>query len=92
VATILSAIFVWALALAVSPQLHERIHHDTTAEHVCAATLIASGNYVHSTTPPPLVRPEQLQQFGEPKLAASEFVASAFLIGAVLEHAPPLPA
>src|SRR5690242_14782833 len=52
-AACLSLAFLWTLALSISPQLHERIHSDAgQAEHSCAATLIASGNYHHSALPP----------------------------------------
>src|SRR4029434_5384205 len=53
VATCVSAAFLWALALSVSPQLHQRFHTDANrVEHSCAATMIASGNYDHAAHPP----------------------------------------
>ena len=53
VATCVGAAFLWALALSVSPQLHQCIHADANrAEHSCAVTAIASGNCDHVTYPP----------------------------------------
>ena len=46
VATCVFAAFVWAIALSVSPQLHQRVHADASrAEHSCAVTAIAAGAY-----------------------------------------------
>src|SRR5438094_218547 len=49
VAACVSVAFLWALALSVSPQLHQRVHPDANrVEHNCAATIIASGTYDHA--------------------------------------------
>src|SRR3954465_15659887 len=45
------AAFLFALVLSVAPQLHEQFHGATSsANHECAATLLASGNYQHTPT------------------------------------------
>src|SRR5207248_8710678 len=52
-AAFVSAAFLWALALSVSPQLHQRVHKDANrVEHSCAATMIASGSYNHAAHVP----------------------------------------
>src|SRR3954471_3378700 len=46
VAAGLGLVFLWTLALVVSPELHLRVHSDAAqAEHSCVVTLISSGNY-----------------------------------------------
>jgi hypothetical protein len=90
VATCVFAAFVWALALSVSPQLHQRVHADANrAEHSCAATMIASGNYDHAT-PPPLVDANALvPQFSKIPALTPCWVQSPFLGARIFEHAPP---
>ena len=40
---------LFALVLGATPQLHERLHQaSSTANHVCAVTLLSSGNYQHT--------------------------------------------
>lgn len=78
--------FLFAIALAASPQLHDRIHGD--APHDCAVSLIASGNYEHSTPPVPIVRPVAFEQFDVVNCQAV-FVRSLFIGASILEHAPP---
>jgi hypothetical protein len=78
--------FVFGIALASSPVLHNRVHAD--AQHECAATLIASGNYEHSAAPVIIVRPVALEQLEITK-ATPAFVSSLFLNACILEHAPP---
>ncbi len=86
----LLASFFFALALAVSPQLHERIHKDATAnQHECAVTLIASGKYQQSDAPALVSTPQAAVQF--PKIPALNpiWVAAPFLGASIFEHAPP---
>jgi hypothetical protein len=81
--------FSCALALSVSPKLHERVHPDANrADHMCAVTIFAAGNCEHTTAAPitiaapappsaPAFLPERLSIFTAP-------------VGmSVLEHAPP---
>ena len=76
-------------AMAVNPELHERIHADAGHEdHECAVTLFVHGGCDASA--PPLVAIE----FVRVAVAAVNFdqgvqVPSCHLTGSILEHAPP---
>jgi hypothetical protein len=84
----------WALTLAASPDLHERVHPDANhEEHDCGATLFLSGAVgpvlaavVFSLAPPclPLVRFTALTLPVVWRVRPTD--------RAVLEHAPPWPA
>jgi hypothetical protein len=90
VATLVSATFLWAIALSVSPQLHSRIHSDANrVEHNCAATFVASGNYEH--TAPPLFVSASLSRTESSTTPALNplWVPSPFLSASIFEHAPP---
>ncbi|HXA09861.1 MAG TPA: hypothetical protein VNW28_07745, partial [Chthoniobacterales bacterium] len=59
VASGLLSAFLFALALAASPQLHQRLHADAgSPDHECAATLIAAGKYEQADAPPVVVAPQ----------------------------------
>jgi hypothetical protein len=90
IAACLSVAFFWTLLLSASPKLHARVHVDSgQPEHVCAATLIASGNYEHAV-PAPLVRAAVPVDFlSKIPALAPLWVESPFLQASVLEHAPP---
>lgn len=89
-ATTLSAAFLWALLLSVSPQLHARLHSDANrAEHSCAAILIASGNYEHVTDVTLAATPALLTQFVKLPALNPQWVQSPFLSACIFEHAPP---
>lgn len=82
--------FIFAIALSVSPQLHERFHPDAKqVAHECAVTLIASGTYEHGVAPLPLMVEAPLVAFHQPVLRVREWVASPFLCARIFEHAPP---
>jgi hypothetical protein len=77
-----------AIVLSDAPRLHEKLHKVNGAGHVCAATMMASGNCEHSAPPSlspkiqnPPVSPAFLQQGSRVVIAAVPF--------SVLEHAPP---
>ena len=90
VATCVFAAFVWALALSVSPQLHQRVHADgNRSDHTCAATLIATGSYDHAAQPPPIGAPDHLAHFGIVPALRSIWVQPLFLNAHVFAHAPP---
>ena len=90
VSLLVATAFVWGLALSVSPQLHERVHHDADqAGHSCAVTFIASGNYDHSPQPVVISPPSPLPQFSEIETLAPEWVEPLFLGASIFEHAPP---
>jgi hypothetical protein len=79
-----------ALALSVSPQLHERIHPDAKQpQHQCAVTLIASGNVHHAASAPLFVKPVSLVEFFEISKLNPAWVPSPFLSARIFEHAPP---
>jgi hypothetical protein len=90
VAPFLCIAFLWTLALCASPQLHERIHRDANGgDHVCAVTMVASGNFNHSTCPQLVSVPDLVDQFSSIPALTPQWVASAFLLARVFEHAPP---
>src|SRR6266480_5757745 len=83
--------FMWALALSVSPQLHERAHQDANrVEHSCAATMIASGSYNHSAHVPLVSAPVPAAQFSKIPALNPLWIESPFLGASVFEHGPPL--
>ena len=90
VAAFVFAAFVWALALSVSPQLHQRVHADANrAEHSCAATMIASGSYDHAAHPPLVSADALVPQFSKIPALTPCWVQSPFLGACIFEHAPP---
>jgi hypothetical protein len=90
-AVLVSAGFLWALALSVSPQLHQRVHTDASrVEHNCAATMIASGSYDHASHPPLISAPAPSIQFSEIPALTPCWVQSPFLGARIFEHAPPV--
>ena len=91
VAVSISSAFFWALALSVSPQLHERIHSDASqGNHECAITLVAAGNYHHATNSPVIVLSAPAIQFSDLATLDSIWVPSPFLGASIFEHAPPV--
>jgi hypothetical protein len=90
IAILVSAAFVWALALSASPQLHQRVHKDANrAEHNCAATMIASGSYDHAAHAPLVSAPVPAIQFSKVPALTPQWVESPFLGASIFEHAPP---
>ena len=90
VAAFVSAAFLWALALSVSPQLHQRVHKDANrVEHNRAATMIASGSYNHAAHPPLVSAPVPAIHFSKIPALAPHWVESPFLGARIFEHAPP---
>jgi hypothetical protein len=86
----LFASFFLALAFAVAPQLHERIHPDAAAaQHECAVTLIASGKYQQSDAPVLVSAPQPAAQFAKIPALHPVWVAAPFLGASIFEHAPP---
>jgi hypothetical protein len=90
VAILVSAGFLWALALSASPQLHQRVHPDAgRVEHNCAATMIASGSYNHAAQPPLVSAPVPAIHFSKIPALTPQWVESPFLGARIFEHAPP---
>ncbi|MDQ6623194.1 MAG: hypothetical protein M3Y86_06880 [Verrucomicrobiota bacterium] len=89
-ASTLGAALFLALALAASPQLHARLHHDSgAASHECAVTLITTGSYEHSVPPVVLLPPEPAAYFATVPAYKTAWVGAAFLGASIFEHAPP---
>src|SRR5204862_2727649 len=87
-AAFVSAAFLWALALSVSPQLHQRVHTDANrVEHNCAATMIASGSYNHSAHVPLVSAPVPAVQFSKIPALTPRWDESPFLGARLFEHA-----
>jgi len=90
VAIFLCLAFLWTLALSASPRLHQRIHRDANrGDHVCAITMVASGNYDHSAAAPLVSAPVLADQFSPIPALTPQWVESAFLLARIFEHAPP---
>ena len=90
IASWVCAAFLAALALSVSPQWHEWLHPKAKGtQHECAVTLIASGNYQHTTAAPLVVAPAPALQFSFVPALHPVWVASPFIGAHILEHAPP---
>jgi hypothetical protein len=89
-AILVSAAFLWALALSASPQLHQRVHKEANrVEHNCAATMIASGSYDHAAHPPLVSAPVPVIHFSKIPALTPQWVESPFLGARIFEHAPP---
>jgi len=79
--------FLVALTLASSPQLHEKLHKPSS-QHECAATLIASGNCEHATSPQLVPKLENAPN--SPAFLAKRFqFVVASVPSSIQEHAPP---
>ena len=90
VAVFVSAAFLWALALSVSPELHQRLHKDANGvEHNCAVTMIASGSYKQIAHAPWVSAPVPSVQFSKIPALIPCWVQSPFLGAHIFEHAPP---
>jgi len=90
IAVLASAAFLWTLALSASPQLHQRIHRDANkTDHVCAITLISSGNYHHSPSVPLVSVPVPREQLSSIPALTPQWVEPLFLLARIFEHAPP---
>jgi hypothetical protein len=91
VAGFVSAAFLWALALSVSPQLHQLVHADANrVEHSCAATMITSGSYNHVAHVSLVSAQVPALQFSKVPALNPLWVPSLFLKASVFEHGPPL--
>ena len=86
----ISLAFLWALALSVSPELHQRFHPDgSRVEHSCAVTIIASGSYNHASHLPLVALALPIIQFSNIPALTPQWVESPFLGASIFEHAPP---
>lgn len=81
---------VLALLMAVSPELHELVHHDGDAkEHQCLVTLMQAGGCDNTAPEAVLVAAFLATLFGTEPVSASVWVQSVFASAGVCEHAPP---
>ncbi|MDB6140298.1 MAG: hypothetical protein JWO94_3370 [Verrucomicrobiaceae bacterium] len=82
-----------ALAMAASPELHERFHPDAgDHHHECAVTHLIQGDFGDSA-PVPLTSAGPLAPVHETELIATAptlWVTPLFLMNGILEHAPPV--
>jgi len=91
IVAVMLAHFLAVLAMAASPDLHELAHHDEHEEsHHCVVTAMLSGGAGDGAPPQSFTVAAILpHQF----FSVAEFdplwIASLFLTGCVLEHAPP---
>ena len=82
--------FLFTIALAVAPQLHERIHADAAgSQHECAVTLIASGKYQQSDAPVLVSAAQPAVQCSKLPALNPICVPAPFLGASIFEHAPP---
>ena len=81
---------VMAVLMAVSPDLHDLVHHDGGAgEHQCLVTMMLAGG-CDATAPEALnVAVFLAPLFGMEPMGESAWVESVFASGSVFEHAPP---
>jgi hypothetical protein len=80
---------LFALVLGATPQLHERLHQaSSTANHVCAVTLLSSGNYQHMLGAAIALAPPA-PPIAFTHISTRFHFVSARLEFSLLEHAPP---
>ena len=78
----------FSIGLSAAPQLHEWLHKtERSANHECAATLLASGSWEYSAGEPILTQPHRAA-------IASSFIKPDCRViaraeSSILEHAPP---
>ena len=82
------AAFLFALVLAVAPQLHELVHQPSGNTHECVVTLLTTGSCDHAPCNAIAVAPRP------PKPASALFHRHFYFVSAplefsLLEHAPP---
>ena len=84
---VLTALF-FANVLCVMPRLHGKIHNPS-ANHECAVTLIAAGNYEVNDAPRLVSAPQPFVEFEAAATLPSVSVPALFLSASIFEHAPP---
>ena len=86
----LAICFAAALALAGSPQLHQRVHPLTDhPTHQCAVTLLDMGTCPLSDAIPLIVRPCPAIPIQNLLILTPAWVSASFLGASIFEHAPP---
>ncbi len=82
-----------AVAMAASPSLHLRVHHDADhAEHECVVTHLLNGDFSDGVPAAPVsVSAPEWSGFAEAlPWTAQDDVADLWLTNGVLEHGPPV--
>ena len=88
-ACLLIAHWLLAMAMAASPDLHERLHSDAGHDdHDCAAKLLAAGSCDAGTEAVVAASPSLALEVDLADRRESQVAASHWFTG-VLEHAPP---
>lgn len=86
----LAICFAAALALAGSPQLHQRIHPGADhPAHQCAVNFLDTGGYLLPDATSPIVRPSPAIPLQNLLLLTPAWVSASFLGASIFEHAPP---
>jgi hypothetical protein len=86
----LAICFAVALALAGSPQLHQRVHPLTDhPAHQCAVTLLDMGTCPLGDATPLIVRPRPAIPVQNLLILTPAWVSASFLGASIFEHAPP---
>jgi len=85
----LALAIVAAALLSSSPALHERLHSDAAATHLCVVTLFASGHCESVSAPPVFAAPEPAPLLTTLSVVPSPSLAPEHFFG-LLEHAPPV--
>ena len=84
---------IMALAMVVTPELHEHLHHDAgDSHHECAVTHLMQGDFGDGA-PLPLVAVAPVQVAPTTEVFSADTtanVAPLWLVNGILEHAPPL--
>jgi hypothetical protein len=88
-AALLAFAVLVATLLSSSPALHERLHSDATATHLCVVTLFASGQCESVSAPPVFAPPETAPLLATVPVPPAQSLAPAHFF-ALLEHAPPV--
>lgn len=83
--------WLMAMAMAVSPELHEHVHEDAGhADHECVVTHLQAGDFSDAAPPPFfLVLPTVRHTEESLAIAPDSWVQPLFLKNGVLEHGPP---
>jgi len=90
IASTVAACVLVAGWMAVSPELHEHLHHDANdAGHECLVTILSSGGVDHAVDVPVVLVPLE-NAVARVRPMHPQWVRPQFLNGSVLEHAPPL--
>jgi hypothetical protein len=83
-------VFLWAVVLSASPQLHARIHANANRlEHVCAVTFVSAGQYEHSLSALIICAPAPAFEFCGVTALHSVWLQPILLAAHIFANAPP---